>query len=494
MNGSPSSAWEEEELRKEITYHMAHGTLKSNGFGKPDGQTRLLAKFASRLNFNELPQGVIEQAKTCILDVLGSTFLGSTLPWGEIMMRYVESTGGRPESMVIGSGTKGEAGNAALANGTMAHGFEIDDVLICALHHPGVVIVPAALAMAERENSSGREFIEAVVAGYEVMNRVGKAVGTESHVMRGFFPTSTNGPFGAAAAAGKLLRLTEEQMTDALGIAGSQSGGLFEGIKEGMMTKRLGAGRAAQSGVMAAELAKLGFTGSRTVLEGEWGYLKAFSDKADPALLTEKLGDSYNIMETTFKPYPCCKALHAAIDGMLDLNRQHAFDPEQVTEVVIGGYEKLVRMHDIYEPATSMAAQFSIPYVVSIALLKGNPGVEVFEEKSIRDAKVLEFARKVKLVVDPDVTPYFPANEPSRVTVKLKNGSSYSKTVICSKGTPDNPMSPKELEEKFTCFASRVIPDKQVAKIIGLIRSLNALKSVRELSSLLGKEEASGAG
>lgn len=463
--------------------------MQSNVFGNRDGKTRLLARFVSNLTYNELPKEVIAHAKTCVLDALGSIYLGSTLPWGEIIIAYVTSIGSKSESIVIGGKVNVDAASAALANGTMGHGFEIDDVLICALHHPGVVIIPAVLATAERENSTGKEFIEAVVAGYEVMNRVGKAVGTESHIMRGFFPTSTNGPFGAAAAAGKLLHLSTEQITDALGIAGSQSGGLFEGIKEGMMTKRLGAGKAAQNGVIAADLAKLGFTGASTVLEGEWGYLKAFSDKTDPSQLTEDLGNNYNIMETTFKPYPCCKALHASIDGMLELNGKYHFDPEQVTEVVIGGYEKLVKMHDIYEPATSMAAQFSIPYVVSVALLKGGVGIEAFEEKSIRDNQVLSFARKVRLVEDPEVIPYFPANEPSKVTVKLGNGDSYSKTIICSKGTPNNPMGNGELEAKFLSFASQVISDKHAKKTIELIRNLDSLESVKELSSLLGKKE-----
>ena len=150
-------------------------------------------------------------------------------------------------------------------------------------------------------------------------------------------------------------------------------------------------------------------------------------------------------METTFKPYPCCKALHASIDGMLVLNSDYHFDPGQVEEIVIGGYEKLVKMHDIYEPSTPMAAQFSIPYVVSVALLKGSPGVEAFEERSIRDKKVLEFARKVRTILDPEIIPYFPANEPAKVTVKMKDGKSYSKTVIHSKGTPENPMTMEEL-------------------------------------------------
>ncbi len=464
---------------------MTCNAMPSKAPESSDGHTRLLARFVSKLNYDDLPRDVVEHAKICVLDALGSIFLGSTMPWGKIMIEYVKSVAGKPESIVVGSDVSVGAGHAALANGTKGHGYEIDDVLICALHHPGVVVVPAALATAEREKSTGKEFIAAVVAGYEVMNRVGKAVWTESHVMRGILPTGTNGPYGAAAAAGKLMDFTEGQMIDALGIAGHQSSGLFEGVKEGKMTKRFAAGWAAQSGVTAADLAKLGFTGPSTVLEGEWGFLRAFSDQADPSQLTAKLGEHYNIMETTFKPYPCCKALHAAIDGMLELNREYRFDPAQVAEVVVGGYEKLVKMHDIYDPATSMAAQFSIPYVVSVALLKGIPGVEDFAEKNIRDEKVLEFARKVKLAVDPEVTLYFPANEPSKVTVKLIDGSSFAKTIVCSKGTPNNPMSREELEVKFKTFAIRVIPSQQAEKAVALIRNLDALNLVKELSTLL---------
>ena len=330
-----------------------------------NGATVKLAKFAADLKYRDLPKEVVELAKVCILDALGATYLGATMPWGRIAIDYAGSSGGRAESVVLGGRRKADAKNAALANGTMAHAFETDDVLICALHHPGVVVVPAALAVAERERASGKALLKAVVAGYEVMNRAGKAIGTESHIMRGFFPTSTNGTFGAAAAAGVLLGLTAEQHVDALGIAGSQSGGLFEGIKEGVMTKRFGAGKAAENGVMAAELAQRGFTGSRTVFEGTWGYLKAFSDRPFPGELTANLGKTFNILETTFKPYPCCKALHSAIDATLELKREHRIKAADVAAVVVGGYEKLVKMHDIYAPATAMSAQFSIPYVVA---------------------------------------------------------------------------------------------------------------------------------
>lgn len=458
--------------------------VKPSSIIAESGATRILARFASHLKFRDLPGEVKQRARACILDTLGSTFLGSLYPWGNIIAEYAAREGGKPESTILGRRIKVSAGHAALANGTMAHGFEVDDVYIPAIHHPGSVVVPAALSAAEREGATGQQFLAAVVAGYEVMNRIGEAA-TESHLLRGFFPTGTNGVFGAAAAAGNLLHLSEEEMTNALGIAGSQSSGMFEGIKEGRMTKRFGAGRAAQSGLLAADLAKLGFTGSATVVEGEWGYLRAYSDRADLHPLTEKLGEGFTIAETTFKPYPCCKGMHAAIDGMLDLNREYHFDPQEVEAIIIGAYEKLVKMHDIYEPATPMAAQFSIPYVVSVAFLKGKPGVEDFTPERITDPAVLSFARFVKIVVDPEVASYFPAHEPSKVTVKLRGGKSFSKIILHSKGTPQNPMGLNELEEKFRGFASRVIPGQQTEEVLRWIRDLESKNHISELSGLL---------
>ena len=451
-----------------------------------NNQTSLLAQFASQLVFSVLPLPVIEQTKACLLDALGSICLGSRQVWGKIIVDYVTSGGSRPESIIVGSKGKVAASDAALANGTMAHGFEADDVHMPAIHHPGAVVIPSALAAAEREGASGQDFIIGVVAGYEVMNRVGDAL-TESHIMRGFFPTATNGPFGSAAAAGSLLHLTESQMAHALGIAGNQSAGLLEGLREGIMTKRLGAGRAAQSGLMAADLAKLGFTGPTRVLEGEWGYLKAYSDNADPFTLTRELGEDFSIKRTIFKPYPCCKALHGAIDGILILQQKHHFEAEGVEEIIIGGYEKLAKMHDIYELASIITAQFSMPYVVSSALLRGAPGVDAFTEKSISDPSVLRLARKVRTVVDPEIAPFFPAFEPCKVTVKLKGGACYSKTVIQSKGTPENPMSLPELEDKFREFAAPVFSNSRTQEIIEIVRHLETLDQITTLSNMLGK-------
>lgn len=451
--------------------------------------TRQLAGWAANLKYGRLSREVIEKTKICILDTLGCILNGSTQPWGKIIAKYAKAVGGKSESVLVGTSQKVSAGNAALAHGTMAHAFEADDVYIPAIHHPGAVVVPAALAISEREGSSGKELIAAVVAGYEVMNRIGRAF-TESHLLRGFFPTGTNGTFGAAAAAGRLLNLTEAQMVDTLGIAGNQSAGIFEGVKEGRMTKRFGSGRAAQSGLLAGDLARLGFTGPTSVVEGEWGYLRVYSDRWDIASVTDELGKTYTLMETTFKPYPCCKALHAAIDGVLGLKAQTPMDPDQVGEVVIGGYEKLVKMHDIYEPSTSMAAQFSIPYVVSYAFLKGRPGLEAFTDQAIREGQVLAFARKVKTVVDPEVAPHFPANEPAKVTINLVGGGhQYSQTVIHSKGTPQNPMTPEEFGAKFKAFAAPILSLKEAERVIETIQGLEELKKVSQLAAFLGRKQ-----
>jgi len=458
-------------------------------FNDRTSPTRQLARFAANLEYGQLPRDVIEKTKICVLDALGCMLNGSTQPWGKIIGKYAKAVGGKEESVLVGSSQKVSAGSAALAHGTMAHAFEADDVYIPAIHHPGAVVVPAALATAEREGSSGKDLVAAVVAGYEIMNRIGRAF-TESHLLRGFFPTGTNGTFGAAAAAGRLLNLTEEQMIDALGIAGNQSAGIFEGVKEGRMTKRFGSGRAAQSGLLAADLARLGFTGPTSVVEGDWGYLRVYSDRWDMAPVTDELGKTFTLMETTFKPYPCCKALHAAIDGVLGLKAQNSMDPEQVGEIIIGGYEKLVKMHDIYEPSTSMAAQFSIPYVVAYAFLKGRPGLEAFTDRAIRDGRVLAFARKVKTVVDPEVAPYFPANEPAKVTIHLVgDGHRYSQTVIHSRGTPQNPMGPEEFNAKFRNFAAPILSLKRAEKAIATVQGLEGLKKVSQLSSLLGRKK-----
>ncbi|MFC2021874.1 MmgE/PrpD family protein [Chloroflexota bacterium] len=448
------------------------------------GATEELAKFVTELEYESLTEEVVEQTKICTLDVLGSALFGSIQPWGKMMAEFARDLGGKEESTILGYGYKVCAPSAALANGTMGHSFELDDAYIPAVHHPGVTVIPAALAIGERQHSAGKDFITSVVAGYEVMNRVGLAVG-ETHILRGFFPTPTNGSFGAAAAAGKLLGVNANQMANALGIAGSKASGLMETLGAGAMTKRLGAGTAAENGVMAALLAQKGFTGTTTILEGEYGYLRAFSDNSDVSKLTDRLGKYFYILQTAFKLFPCCKALHAYIDAVIKLASLYNLRAEDVEEITAGGYEKIRKMHAIYEPPAIVAAQFSVPYTVAVAFLKGKVDLDEFTEKSIRDPEVLNFAKKVKIVVDPEIVLLWPAHEPGKITIRLKDGREYSETVVDPRGDPRNPIPVGELQEKFRTLVSNILSETQVSEVMKIVDQLENLGDISELTDLV---------
>lgn len=446
--------------------------------------TKKLAEFATSLEYEDLSEEVLTKSKMCVLDTLGTTLLGSTQTVGKIIVEFVRDMGSKGESTIIGHTWKTCAPHASLANGTMAHSFELDDAYTPAIHHPGSVVIPAALSIGEREHSNGREIIMAIVAGYEVMNRIGESL-AGANTMRGFFATGTNGSFGAAVAAGRLLDLDEDQMVSALGIAGSQAAGLLECLAAGGMTKRLGAGTASQSGVTSALLARKGFTGPATIIEGKYGYCRVYSDKCDLSKLTRNLGKSYSIMSTSFKLYPCCKGLHAALDAVIKLVKEHNLMPEAVEEIVVGGSEKLVKMHATYEPPDILAAQFSLPYTVAVAFLKRRAGPGEFTDRGIRDPEILKFARKVKITVDPEIVPLWPEHVSGKVTIKLKDGEEYSETVIDPKGDPRNPISSEELREKFRSLGSAVLQEYQTSEIIKKVDQLESVTNISELTSAL---------
>ena len=272
--------------------------------------TRALAQFSAELTYDKIPQPVIEHIKICLLDTFGCGLFGSTLPWARVVADFAQDLGGKQESIVWGRHFKVSAPNAALSNGTAVHSFELDDLHKTALIHPGGIAVTPALAMAEHIGGChGKEFLTAVVAGYEVAIRVGMSVGT-SHLQRGFHPTGTNGVFGAGAAAGRILKLDAERMTHDLGIAGTQAAGLMA-AQYSAMVKRMHAGRAAQSGVYAALLAQKGLTGITNILEADFGgYCKVMADVSDINKLTIGLGKNFETGRVGFKPYSAGGSTH----------------------------------------------------------------------------------------------------------------------------------------------------------------------------------------
>src|SRR5579864_6732835 len=282
-------------------------------------ETVQLAEYAAGLRYEDLPAEVVGCAKDCIIDTVAACICGSGLPWSRIVIEYAERTGPGGTSRILGRGSAVQAPAAALANGALAHAFELDALTRPgAGAHPGATVLPPTLAVAQEAgvSATGRALIAAVVAGNEVMIRIGRATG-HTNEARGFHAPGTTGPFGAAVACGLLLGLDERRMTNAIGIAGSLAGGLLEFAKgDGGMVKRLHLGRASEAGVMAASLAEAGFAGPRTVIEGEFGFLRVFCTEWDESHLTKGLGSDFVTMSAVLKRYPCHATAHPAVKAV----------------------------------------------------------------------------------------------------------------------------------------------------------------------------------
>src|SRR5690242_7504838 len=345
-------------------------------------ETVRLAEYAAALRYEDLPAPIVRQAKDCITDTVAAAICGSALPWSRIVIDYAERTGPGGKCHVLGrSGPAVQAPSAALANGALAHAFELDSLTRPgAGAHPGATVLPPALAVAQEHGADGRALIAAFVAGNEVMIRIGRATG-HTNEARGFHAPGTTGPFGGAVAAGHLLRLNPARMTNALGIAGSLCGGLLEFAKgDGGMVKRLHLGRASEAGVLAASLAAAGFTGPRTVIEGEFGFLRVFCSEFDESHLTRGLGSDFVVLSTVLKRYPLHATAHAAVKAVRDLQAEHGFTAPEIEAITVTGNARMVERHNIPEPGDLMLAQYSIPFCVALALHREARNPESFDD------------------------------------------------------------------------------------------------------------------
>jgi 2-methylcitrate dehydratase PrpD len=442
--------------------------------------TRELASFVARARFEALPEGVVDRAKICILDWLGVALAGSLEPPSKIVASIVRDMGGKEESTVIGTGIRTTSINAALANGVAGHAVELDDINEDSIVHPAAPVAPAALAIAEREDLSGVDLLTAVVVGYEVENRIGRAM-NPSHYQY-WHATGTCGTFGAAAAAGKLLGLDEDGMVRAFGIAGTQAAGLVEVF--GTMSKPLNPGKAAMNGVIAAILAKGGFTAPDAILEAERGYFRAASKESGLDKVVEGLGKDYQIMETIFKRHASCGHTHAPLDAVLEIAERYGVRAEDVEEVRVGTYPIAVELvGGNYAPRTPSEAKFSLPYCVAVALIYGKAGLEEFSVERLADPKIRELSSRVKVHVDPEFADVRLGS--AKVELIAKGGREYSSRVDVPKGYPKNPMTKAELEAKFESLASLVLAQGRIEDVMKTVGSLERVGSVRELGELL---------
>jgi 2-methylcitrate dehydratase PrpD len=443
------------------------------------GATAQLAAFATDLDYSAIPSHVIQRAKDCLLDSLAAGLYGYSKLWSRIVTDLAQELSGEGSSSVLGEKQKLPAPHAALANGTMIHGFELDSVRQPGAGvHPGATVVPAVLAVGEEHHANGRKILTALIAGCEVIFRIGLAIG-HGVEKRGFHAPALTGTFGAAIAVGKILGLSTEETTHALGIAGSFSSGLleFSRAKGGGMVKRLHMGRAAEGGVLAAMLASKGFTGPESVLEGKFGFCSAYSDNPELNKLTVGLGRDFETLNICIKRYPCHIYAQAPIEALTGLTQDHPFDVSEVDKIIIAGEEKLKTHHSIYEPKDVMAAQYSVPYSVSLALFFNPEDPQNFSEKNLHDAKILKMARKIDLQVDDEIN-QMKESRAARVVVRLKSGLELKREVLHFKGTPQNPLEPEELHSKFEILAAAILSPKKVGQIIDKVKHFEELEDV----------------
>jgi 2-methylcitrate dehydratase PrpD len=446
--------------------------------------TRTLADFLSAAKFADLPPAVVADTRRAILDWLGSALAGSLEPPARVTQAVIKTWGIADESTVFSAG-RASAPAAALANGVASHILEFDDVHKGSTLHAAAPVIPAALAIAEREHSTGPAFLLAVALGYEAALRVGEAV-NPSHY-RFFHPTGTAATFGAAAAAGSLLNLDPAQMLDALGSAGTQAAGLWEFNADGGMSKHLHPGKAAFNGVLAADLAKAGFTGATRILEGDRGFFRAMSESHDPSRITCGLGSHWKISENCYKMHSCCGHTHTAIDVALDL--RPAIAGQGICAIEIETYAPGYEIVKETNPRTPYQAKFSLAYCVATALAEGRVGLEQFSPERFNQIppSIRDLLPRIRIAIAPDLTAKYPAAWPVRLAVRLENGTVLNGAGDYPRGNPENPVSTEALEEKFESlvgarfggeFALRALEAvdaiEQYRDIAGLFRTLEA--------------------
>lgn len=447
---------------------------------------RRLAHFAASLQFADLPAAVVDSARLRTLDILGIALAASTGETAPSLLGALDGWGAGGGCTILGSKRTAAAPLAILANGTLAHSLDFDDTHATSITHASAVVVPVALALGEAAALDGRALITAAVAGYETITRLGMAAPGAFHA-RGWHATAVCGPFAAALVAGRIDNLDADRLTAALGVAGSFASGGMEYLEDGSWVKRVHAGWAGHAGAVAAALARGGFTGPATILEGRFGFYRTFLDaEPDPAPFGT-LGRDWETPGIGFKPYPCCHLNHAYLDCALDLRRAHGLVPDEVAAVecrVAAGQVPIVcePREAKLRPRTSYEAQFSLPYSVASALLDGRVDLDSYTDERLGEPDRLALAARVTHAIDPDST--FPRGFPGWIRIHLADGRVLEARSPDGRGSLARPLPREAILDKFRANAGRALPAPQVAELERVVLALETLPDVRTLTAL----------
>ena len=449
-----------------------------------------LVKNIAGIKFEDLPSEAVETAKKGIADTIGTMIAGSSVEGSQLLVDHIREWGGHKESTIVVFGGKAPCNLAAQANGAMARALEIDDVTDFFPLHPSASIVPTCLAIAERHGKiNGKEFITAVALAQDLIIRMALAnkldpISSGRYNLFKIFPST--------GAAGKLLGLDEEGLLNAMGIAFSQMVGDGQAAGDGVMTSYIQQGTAAKSAIESALLAQAGITGTRNVLQGQRGFYNAFEPNPNLEALTSDLGEKFMGVEIAVKFYTACRGTHEAIDLALDMTSQTKIDPKEIGEILVYVNEPIYNLvcHPLdrkRHPKTLVDAQFSVPYTVAAAIIRGDVFIDEINDQAIKDPNILELANKVTPIVDNNRQTDLIIGS-TIMEIKTKNGKKFSKEIQFPRGNPKNPVTMEEVIEKFhKCvnYSIRPFPKENIDKIVDLLYNLEQLEEVTQLTQLL---------
>lgn len=443
------------------------------------------------ITYDLLDEQVIDRTKYLLLDFLGCSIRGSLTDSFGPALRLAQNHSSGPKTVpVAGTSTFSEASFAALAMGIAAHSIELDDVVNSASLHPAVSVFPAALSIGCLNRSNGKDLIASAVSGYEIMVKLGIALDPAAHYARGFHPTGTCGTFGAAVAAGKLMDLNAIQLQNAIGIAGSQAAGSMEFLSDGAFTKRFHAGWSAHGGIIASSLAKEGFTGPATIIEGQFGFLESYSPKSQKDLVLKDWGTPFEVLKTSIKPHACCRYKQGAIDCIAGLAEEHDLHDSDISRITVAildaGFALVAEpIEQKSNPLSVVDAQFSMPFGAALAVRYRDAFINRYTMEEIERPEIKALMGKVFCVHDDDLNTNFPAQWPAWVEIVKTDGSTLKKQITYPKGDPENPLSWEELIAKFTALASEVMPAAQCDDIVKQVRGLDQADSLFDLMNAL---------
>ena len=464
---------------------MLHKSVQLN-------KTAQLAEELSLLTYESLTVADKKQLKRLLLDHVGVCRRGAEQSWCVSLRNWAKKYNLTGVSPVFGTEFTTAPNIAALLNAAAAHGMELDDTHDSSISHPGAAVIATALAVGAHENINGDKVMPAIVAGYEAIGRIGRAVGADDVIEYGYHPTALFGGFGAAVTAGKLLGLSGSGIASAWGLLLSMAGGSMQFSEDSLATtvKRLHGGYAAHNGILAAEFASLGIDGPKGSIDGRFGLANLFGKTPKFDELSTSNDVCFEIHKISLKLYPCCRLFHSTIDALIEVTGQFSIDPSDISKIIIGGPRIMVTQHMMRRPESIMAAQYSLPFTIATSLIN-NPGeYESYTDKQFNDESILAICDIVDAEEDMELECAFPEHFGSWIEIVTKDGKSQRSKVIDSIGTPGNPMSLVDIETKISNLLSKVQFAPSVRDIGDAIENITEDGGIRRLVSLFSSKES----